>query len=168
MHLVPLERSAFGTFDLRLVNRGVLSESQVPVNDEEAETGLWQSGHWVEHDDLGVSCGGLLLCADHNVTVLAGAALLIDQGFRHNLISCRNDLVHLKLESTDEIVRVQILRLVVIGIVDLDLEHLLLLKVEINQGFSDELWVEVVVDDLRLANLLPHVSRLLEQDTERV
>ena len=70
--------------------------------------------------------------------------------------------MHLKLESTDEIVRVQILRLVVIGIVDLDLEHLLLLKVEIDHGFSDELWVEVVVDDLRLADLLPHVSRLLE------
>ena len=165
---VKLERSAFGTLDLRLVDRGVLAESQVPVNDEEAEAAFWQRGHWVEHNDLSVGRGGLLFRADHNVTILASAALLIDQGFRHNLVSRSNDLVHLKLESTDEIVRVQILRLVVIGIVDLNLEHLLLLEVEINQGFSDELWVEVVVDDLRLANLLPHVSRLLEQDTERV
>ena len=168
LHLVPLERSAFGALDLRFVDRGVLAESQVSVNDEETETGLWKRSHWVEHDDLSVGRGGLLLRADHNVTVLAGAALLIDQGFRHDLVSRRDDLVHLKLESTDEIVRAQIPRLVVIGIVDLNFEHLLLLKMEIDHGFGDELRVEIVVNDLCLANLLPHVSRLLEQDAERV
>ena len=62
----------------------------------------------------------------------------------------------------------QISRLIVVRVVDLDLEDLLLLKVEIDQNFGDELRVKVVVDDLRLADLLPHVSRLLEQDTERV
>ena len=84
------------------------------------------------------------------------------------MVSRRDDLVHLKLESTDEIVRAQIPRLVVIGIVDLNLEHLLLLKMEIDHGFGDELRVEIVVNDLCLADLLPHVSRLLEQDAERV
>ena len=76
--------------------------------------------------------------------------------------------MHLEFKSTDEIVCVQILRLIVIRIVNFNLEDLLLLKVEINHDLSDELGVEVVVDDFRLADLLPHVSRLLEQDTERV
>ena len=76
--------------------------------------------------------------------------------------------MHLEFKCTDEIVSAQIFRLVIVRVIHLDFEHFLLLKVEIDHDFSDEFRAQIVMDNLGLADLLPHLPRLFEKDNEGI
>ena len=76
--------------------------------------------------------------------------------------------MHLEFESTDEVVSAQISRLVIIRVINLDFEHFLLLKVEIDHDFGDEFGAQIVMDNFGLADLLPHLSRLFEKHNKGI
>ena len=169
LHLVPLEGTAFGALDLRLVDGGVLTRGQIPVNDEEAKRTIRQRGHRVEHDNLSIRSRRLFLSTDDHVPILTRSSLLIDQGFRHNLIPGCDHLVHLEFKRANEVLCAQVfLIFIIVRIIHFHLEHLLLFKVKIDHNLGDELRVQIVMDDLCLADFLPHVAHLLEQDAERI
>ena len=54
----------------------------------------------------------------------------------------------------------------IIRVVHLYLELLLLLKMEVNHDLLDELWVQIIMDQLRLANLLPLIVHCLVENAE--
>ena len=169
LHLVPLECTAFRALDLRLVDGRVLARGQIPVNDEKAERTIRQRGDRVEHNDLSIRSRRLFLGTDDHIPILARASLLIDQGFRHNLIPGCDHLVHLEFKCANEVLCAQVfLIFIVVRIIHFHLEHLLLFKVKIDHNLGDELRVQIVMDDLGLADFLPHVTNLLEKDTERI
>ena len=64
-----------------------------------------------------------------------------------------------KLVYSDVVVTVNLFGLVraIIRIIHLNLELFFLLEVEVNQDFLDELWIQIVMDQLSFANLLPTV-----------
>ena len=62
LDLVPFEGSTFLSLDFRLVDWSVLSGCNVPVDDEEAETAVLDSAHWVENYNLSVCRSSDLLC----------------------------------------------------------------------------------------------------------
>lgn len=63
-----------------------------------------------------------------------------------------------KLQFPNEIVISQILRLIVVGVVDFCFKFLFLLEVKVKEDLFDPLGVEVVVDNLCLPDLLPALS----------
>lgn len=75
-----------------------------------------------------------------------------------------------KLVHSDVVVTVNLFGLVrtIIGIIHLNFELLFLLEMEVNQDFLDELWIQIVMDQLSLANLLPTVVQGPVKDDERV
>ena len=58
----------------------------------------------------------------------------------------------------------QVSSLVIVRVIDFNLEHFLLLKVEVHENLLDPLWTQIIVDDLGSIDLLPHVALLLEQN----
>lgn len=70
----------------------------------------------------------------------------------------------------DVVVVRQVLRALLVFVIDLDLEFLLLLEVEVDEDFLDPLRVEVVVDNFGLPDLLPLIPlcNLLVEDDEGV
>ena len=68
--------------------------------------------------------------------------------------------MELEFIDTDVVVSRQVLRLlrIIVRIVDLNLQAIGLLEVEVDKHLLDELRVEIVMDDLCLANLQPRLS----------
>ena len=62
LDLIESVATAFSPLDLALVNGRVLTQRDVAVDDEEAETGFIELSDGVEHDDFAVGRGCLLLC----------------------------------------------------------------------------------------------------------
>lgn len=139
LNLIPLKGASIWSLDLRLVHGSVLAWGDVSVNYEETEAAFWQGRQWTEDDDFGIGCRRLLLSIDRDGTIFTGTTFLVDKRLGHNLVSCSDDLVHLKLERADKIMRTQVFSLVIIRVVDLNLEHLLLLEMEVDHDFSNKL-----------------------------
>lgn len=74
--------------------------------------------------------------------------------------------MELEFIDTDVVMSRQVLRLlrIIVRIVDLDLQAIGLLEVEVDKHLLDKLRVEIVMDDLCLANLQPRLSLVRIQD----
>ena len=68
----------------------------------------------------------------------------------------------------DVVVVRQVLRALLVFVIDLDLEFLLLLEVEVDCNLLDKLRVQGVHDHFCLSKFLPDLSHLFVQDTEWV
>ena len=170
LDLVPFESATFLPLDLRLVNWGVLPWGNVPVNDEEAETAVVKLSDWVENDNLCVGRRSHLLRRDNDPSRLSYSALLILEILSHDLIARCHDLVERKLIHSNVIMCIYFLCLVrpIVRIVHLDLKLLFLLKMKLYQDLLYKLWVQIVMDKLSLADLLPAVINCLIENAERV
>ena len=170
LDLVPFEGSAFLSLDFRLVDWRILSWCDIPVDDEEAETAVLNIAHWIENDNFSVCRSSDFLCRDHDTACLSSRPLLIHKWLCHDLIASCDNLVEGKLVHSDVVVTVNLFGLVrtIIGIIHLNFELLFLLEMEVNQDFLDELWIQIVMDQLSLANLLPTVVQGPVKDNERV
>ena len=87
LDLVPFKDAAFGPLNLRLVDRCVLSWRNIPVNDEEAESGIGKRADWVKNGNLCVGRGGHLLRLDNDTTRLTHGPFLIHKILRHDLVT---------------------------------------------------------------------------------
>lgn len=69
--------------------------------------------------------------------------------------------MELKFDFTDEVVALNILQLfVVITIKDLNFELFLLLEVIVDGDLLNPSWIQIVMDDLSLTDLLPETASL--------
>ena len=170
LDLVPFEGSAFLSLDFRLVDWRILSWCDIPVDDEEAEPAVLEIAYRVENDNFGICRGSNLLCRDHDAACLSSRKLLVHKRLCHDLVASCDNLVEGKLVHSDVVVTVNLFGLVrtIIGIIHLNFELLFLLEMEVNQDFLDELWIQIVMDQLSLANLLPTVVQGPVKDNERV
>ena len=158
------------SLDFRLVDWRILSWCDIPVDDEEAEPAVLEIAYRVENDNLSIRRGSDLLGRDHDASCLSSRKLLVHKRLCHDLIASCDNLVEGKLVHSDVVVTVNLFGLVrtIIGIIHLNFELLFLLEMEVNQDFLDELWIQIVMDQLSLANLLPTVVQGPVKDDERV
>ena len=77
LDLVPFEGSTFLPLDFRLVDWGVLSRCDVPVDDEEAEPAVLEIAYRVENDNFGICRGSDLFCRDHDSAGFSSRKLLV-------------------------------------------------------------------------------------------
>lgn len=111
LHLVPAEHAGLGSLDLRLVDRSVLAQRDVPVHDEEAKLALVELSDWVESDHFHIGSGLQLLCSDHDPASLSGRESRVFQGPGDDLVARRDDLVQLELISAQKVMLAQVLSL---------------------------------------------------------
>ena len=170
LDLIPVECAIHGSLDLWLVNRRILSQSDIPIDDEEAKIWLLQSSSWVEYANFCIGWGLLLLSCNHNAARLSHSSTLIDKRFSHNLVTRGYDLVHWEDQSADKVVTGKVFGLlgIVIRVVHLYHELFLLLEVKVYHDLAHELRVQVVMDNFGLPDLSPCFFDLLVQDTEGV
>ena len=78
--------------------------------------------------------------------------------------------MHGELELSNVIVSIQIadLLLIIVRIIDLDLKLFTLLKVEVDHDLRNPLRIQIVVNDLSLAHLLPNISLQLVENDKRL
>jgi len=104
---------------------------------------------------------------DTNVCLVA--ALSLNEALVQSLIAARHHLVKCELERAQVVVLVSVVELrVVVNIVYIHLELVVELKVVLAGDLGDELGVQVVVDDLGLADLEPLVAVLFVHEEDRV
>lgn len=114
-----------------------------------------------------VGLGGHLFGMDLD-TARSGMLHVVER-FCHLLVNSRHDLMQSELQLTDKVMSREVLEVfVIVAVEDLDFEPLLLLKVEINSDLGDPLRIKVVIYDLGLSDLLPHITGLPEEDAERI
>ena len=168
LDLVPLEAPARLSDDLTLVDGRVLSRSNIPIDYEEAETVVIDDANRIEDHDFSVGSWSDLFSRDYDTTRLSYSASIAAQRLGHNLIAGCDDLVERELKNADVVMGSQLLSLIrtIIRVVHLYLELLLLLKMEVNHDLLDELRVQIIMDQLRLANLLPLVVHCLVENAE--
>ena len=73
LHLVPIETISSWSLDFRLIDRCVLTKSDLPIHDEEAEISFWQGSHRVELHDLLISGCFLLFCGNRDTASFSHA-----------------------------------------------------------------------------------------------
>ena len=93
--------------------------------------------------------------------------LRVDHGLSHGLVYARHNLVQLELKSTTVVLLAKIVHVFfIVYVIDLDLEMLRLLKVILDSHLGDPMGREVIVDNLSLAKLTPHITLLLVENEE--
>ena len=111
----------------------------------------------------------LLVSGDFDCTTLTGRSLIAFEWFLECLVRSCDDFVDGELDGADQVVSVEVVEVVeVIDIIDCNFVVLTFLEVIGNFKVLDPLGVEVVHDDLRLANLFPKVSFFLEEDAHAI
>ena len=129
LNLIVIIGSILSSLNLRLEHRCELAECNLSIDDEEAKTAtILQLSHGVEHDDLGVLVGSFLLSGDRDFTWIL--PLWVSERLSHGLVAACDDFMQGEDILTDEIMACQVLRLVIVTVVDLDLVLFILLEVE--------------------------------------
>lgn len=121
------------------------------------------------HNDLLSVANALFLSCDFDHTIFASSSFIVYKGTLKGLIFCRNNLVKLELKATNIVVLVESIK---VGFI-INVEHINLVvfgdfKIVLHVELFDPLWVEIIVNDLSHAKLLPSFAILFVKNGHAV
>ena len=162
LNLIIGEGTTHSSLYFRFEDRIVLSNCELSVDNKEAKPRVLKLCNRVEEYYPSVGSSSHFFSCDCDISWLG--SVWVSQGLGESLVTRSDNLVKGKLVSSNEVVTGQVLRLIVVAVIDFDLVSIILLEVEINSHFLDEFGVQVVIDSLGLSKFLPHIPSFLEEN----